>query len=127
METLRCDTQGFLNQFIYATQNSNPAQRGAYLEHGDGASSLERIHAEAAHTGDTRSPSVDEEINLHFVAFVEFCGNIWELDGRKAGPVNHGQVDKNHLLQNVAQVIKKEYIEKSDSLDFNIMALAAYE
>ena len=118
-------SDGFLQQFMEDTKEYTHAERGEYLEHGAGASCLEKIHAEAAHAGVTRAPSVDEEINLHFVAFVEHNGGLWELDGRKAGPVYHGKADGNSLLQRVAEVVKKEYIETSDSLDFNMMALAA--
>lgn len=125
MDVLSCG--GFLHQFLENTKDYNHKERGEYLEHGEGASSLEKIHAEAAHAGETRAPSVDEEINLHFVAFVEHNEGLWELDGRKAGPVYHGETDRDSLLQRVAQVVKKEYIETSDSLDFNMMALAALD
>lgn len=125
MDILSCD--GFLKQFLDDTKDCTHAERGEYLEHGAGASSLEKIHAEAADAGETRSPSVDEEINLHFVAFIEHDGGLWELDGRKAGPVYHGETDKDSLLLSVARVVKEEYIESSDSLDFNMMALASLD
>lgn len=123
MDTLSC--HGFLKKFMEDTKDYTHSERGEYLEHGAGASCLEKIHAEAAHAGETRAPSVDEEINLHFVAFVEHNGGLWELDGRKMGPVYHGDMDKGSLLHSVAQVVKKEFIESSDSLDFNMMALAS--
>lgn len=127
MTTLSCDPNGFLHQFLDATSELSHAKRGEYLENGKGAALLERMHEEAAQTGNTRAPSVDDVINLHFVAFVEHSGGLWELDGRKVGPVYHGKTERISLLQDAARVIKKEYIETSQSLDFNMMALAASE
>lgn len=45
---------------------------------------------EAAQQGVTAAPSADEEVDLHFIAFVHRDGCLYELDGRKAGPINHG-------------------------------------
>ncbi len=45
---------------------------------------------EAAQQGATAAPAADEEVDLHFIAFVQREGSLYELDGRKAGPINHG-------------------------------------
>ena len=39
----------------------------------------------------------------------------------------NGETEKDSLLLSVARVVKEEYIESSDSLDFNMMALASLE
>lgn len=53
----------------------------------------------AANEGQTKPPELDEVVSLHFVALVERGGQLWELDGRKSGPVNHGPTSKQTLLQ----------------------------
>lgn len=73
--------------------------------------------------GDTEAPSVDEEINLHFVTFIRSEGKIWELDGRRAGPICHGEGSKGTLLEDVAWVVQREYIEKADTINFSLMAI----
>lgn len=79
----------------------------------------------AAREGVTPAPSVDEEINLHFVAFVQHDGKLYELDGRRAGPICHSSsCSKKTFLTDVARVIQTEYIEKSDAVNFSVMALA---
>ncbi len=51
-------------------------------------------------------------------------GTLWELDGRRRGPVPHGPTSPDTLLQDSAAVIK-EFIETSNSLNFSLVALAA--
>ena len=53
----------------------------------------------AANEGQTRPPAPDEVVALHFVALVEREGQLWELDGRKSGPVAHGPTSRDTLLQ----------------------------
>lgn len=53
----------------------------------------------AANEGQTKAPELDEVVQLHFVALVEREGQLWELDGRKSGPVPHGPTTKESLLQ----------------------------
>ena len=38
-------------------------------------------------------------VNLHFVAFVERGSRLWELDGRKGFPVDHGPSSPATVLQ----------------------------
>ena len=45
-----------------------------------------------------QAPSVDEDINLHFICFVEKDGHLYELDGRKPFPINHGPSSPDSLL-----------------------------
>ena len=53
----------------------------------------------AANEGQTKPPELDEVVSLHFVALVERDGQLWELDGRKSGPVPHGPTSQQTLLQ----------------------------
>ena len=122
---VRLETGGFLDTFLRETAGMTPKEIGSYLEQGNGCSGLlHGMHGEAAQDGETRAPGVDEEINLHFVAFVENGGILWELDGRRAGPVRRGEV-ADGLIESVARVVQTEYIEGGDgNVHFNLIALA---
>ena len=63
-------------------------------------------------------------MNLHFVALVHREGFLYELDGRRAGPVCHGPTTPATLLSDAAAVAKR-FMEHSASLSFNMIALAA--
>ena len=45
-------------------------------------------HKESVKKGQTK---VTSKVTTHFIAFVEKDGHIYELDGRKKEPVNHGE------------------------------------
>ncbi|CEL04433.1 Putative Ubiquitin C-terminal hydrolase L3 (AFU_orthologue; AFUA_2G05590) [Aspergillus calidoustus] len=52
---------------------------------------LESAHADAAKLGDTKAPGAEDDVDLHFVAFVKGAdGKLWELDGRRKGPLERG-------------------------------------
>mmetsp|Transcript_25498 Transcript_25498/g.55461 ORF Transcript_25498/g.55461 Transcript_25498/m.55461 type:complete len:237 (-) Transcript_25498:928-1638(-) len=116
----------FLHQFLGATQSLDPVSRGKYLEEPpEGAPSIEEAHQTAAAEGDSAPPADEEEVDLHFVAFVECQGRLIQLDGRRAGPVDHGTTSPATLLQDTARVVQTSFMDKVDSLSFNLMALAA--
>ena len=116
---------GILDRFLSETAGMSPEAIGSYLEEGRGCSAeLHGLHGKAAQEGDTVAPGVDEEINLHFVAFVEKGGALWELDGRRAGPVHRGPV-VGDLMGSVARVVKEVYVGgASGDIHFSLMALA---
>jgi len=90
------------------------------------AASIDAAHAAAAVAGDTRPPGADEDVDLHFVAFVETGGRLWELDGRKIFPVDHGATSPETLLRDAAAAIKKEFVDSATaegSINFNLLAL----
>jgi len=56
---------------------------------------------------------------------VEKDGHVWELDGRRAGPIRRGAVDGQGLMRSVARVVREEYVEKANGdPSFSLMALA---
>ena len=78
----------------------------------------------AAHEGSTAPPRPEDEVNLHFVALVQKHGKLWELDGRKSFPIEHGPSSPDSVLSDAAKVAK-QFIAQTDSLSFNLIALAA--
>ncbi|KXZ44273.1 hypothetical protein GPECTOR_70g504 [Gonium pectorale] len=115
----------FLQRFLLATSGMSPADIGKYLEEPpEGAPNIEEAHQAAAAAGDTAPPSADDDIDLHFVALVEHNGHLWELDGRRAGPVCRGPTSPETLLKDAAAVVQ-QFISRSNSISFNVLALTA--
>lgn len=88
------------------SESLDPETRASALEKQD---MLEQIHDEAARTGQSEVPSAAEDVNLHFIAFVEKNGNIYHLDGRLSGPLCHGPTSKSTFLKDVGRVIRENF------------------
>mmetsp|Transcript_18872 Transcript_18872/g.49358 ORF Transcript_18872/g.49358 Transcript_18872/m.49358 type:complete len:104 (+) Transcript_18872:41-352(+) len=100
-------------------------QRAKYLEEPpEGAPDIEDAHQAAAAGGDSAPPEDLENINLHFVTFVHKDGCLYELDGRKSAPVNHGPSSQATLLSDACGVVR-QFMQRTDSLNFNLVAFSS--
>lgn len=79
---------GLFKDIVNKAQNLTPDERAELLE---GCEELASAHATGAQEGQTQAPSLEKQVNLHFVCFVEVDHHLYELDGRKAFPINHGR------------------------------------
>lgn len=70
-----------------------------------------------------QAPDPDSPVNHHFVAFVHCDGNLYELDGRKEFPVNHGPSTPNSLLEDAAKVCQDFIKRQADDVAFSVVAL----
>uniref|UniRef100_A0A803SRI2 Ubiquitin carboxyl-terminal hydrolase n=2 Tax=Anolis carolinensis TaxID=28377 RepID=A0A803SRI2_ANOCA len=70
------------------------------------------------------APSIDEKVDLHFIALVNVGGILYELDGRKPFPINHGQSSDDTFLEDAIEVCKKFMERDPDELRFNAIALS---
>ncbi len=110
-----------LPKFLEATKDMSPKERAEYLEKD---LAFGAAHKESAQEGQTQAPSLDDEVKNHFVAFVNQAGTLYEFDGRKDGPVNHGETTADTLLEDAAAVVKKFMARDPDSLSFTVVALS---
>jgi ubiquitin carboxyl-terminal hydrolase L3 len=92
---------------------------------------LESAHADAARLGDTAAPRAEENVDLHFVAFVKGAdGRLWELDGRRKGPLERGRLaeDEDALSEKalelgVRRFLKTEAAVGTPDLRFSLVSL----
>ncbi|KAL8730704.1 MAG: hypothetical protein Q9166_003896 [cf. Caloplaca sp. 2 TL-2023] len=104
----------------------DPAARARLIET---SPSIARAHASAAAQGDTAAPSADQNVDLHFVAFVKSAeNNLWELDGRRKGPLNRGElgVEDDLLAEKALDLGVRRFIKRETEGDgrFSLVALA---
>ncbi|PHJ20586.1 ubiquitin carboxyl-terminal hydrolase uchl3 [Cystoisospora suis] len=133
---------GFLEKFLEETANLTPEERAKKLETDN---ALASAHKSYETKGQSSVPTPERsDVDTHFVAFVydEKTGCLYELDGRKNRPINHGPVlsgteergaQKKQLedvqglplLRKAMDVIKKEFVEKSPpgELRFQLIAV----
>jgi ubiquitin carboxyl-terminal hydrolase L3 len=94
---------------------------------------LESAHADAAKLGDTKAPGAEDDVDLHFVAFVKGAdGKLWELDGRRKGPLERGTLAEGEdalseraLDLGVRRFLKVESEGGNPDLRFSLVSLGA--
>ena len=110
-----------LKSFIDSTKTLSPDEIGKKLESNEQICSA---HETVAQEGQTDAPDINEEVNHHFVAFIQQNGQLYELDGRFSTPINHGSTTDEGFLQDAARVCR-EYINKNpNNLNFTVVALS---
>ena len=106
-----------------------PVQRADLLYE---SQALEAAHQSAAATGDTAAPAAEDKSDLHYVCFVKSDkGHLWEMDGRRKGPLDRGQLDASEdvlseraLDLGVRSFLKREASVGGGDLRFSLIALA---
>jgi len=114
-----------LAHFFLEIAPLSPLARGKLLEE---TSLFANAHVAAATLGQSVVPSAKDEVDLHFVAFVQALSaenpeerRLVELDGRRQGPFDHGKSE--NLLKDVANVLRHKYISLSGSQNFGLISL----
>lgn len=114
-----------LQRLQEATRSLNVDERAKYLENSE---ELEKLHSSVAMGGDTEAPLADEATDLHYVCLTKarMSGDLYELDGRRKGPIKIAKVDQDEDLLGPHAVNRvKEFLEREGpSATFSIIALA---
>jgi len=112
----------FLENFEKNTQGKTPDERAVILEEDEG---LDRAHESAAAEGQSSQISMEEVLNTHFITFVEKEGCLYELDGRKNFPINHGPSSPDTLLRDAMAVVRQVIARDPEELRFTLVALSS--
>ena len=108
----------FLEKFIVSTKDLTPEERGDFLKKNK---DLEEAHKEAVQAGESE---VEDVVMTHFIAFVEVDGCLYELDGTKDQPINHGECKTEEVLSKSCTVIKQFMDRDPEEIRFTILALS---
>ncbi|XP_032878892.1 ubiquitin carboxyl-terminal hydrolase isozyme L3 isoform X2 [Amblyraja radiata] len=119
-DKLGFECNSVMKRFLEDSANLSPEDKGKYLEKDE---SIRVTHEFSAQEGQTEAPSLDEKVDLHFISFVNVDGHLYELDGRKPFPINHGDTTVDSLLGDAIEVCKKFMQRDPDELRFTVMAL----
>lgn len=114
-------SDGPLKKFIDEAKDLDAAARGTLLEN---CKDIIKAHKELAQEGQTNTPSAEDPVNHHFITFVHKNGFLYELDGRKAFPINHGPTTPESFLEDAAKVCKEFMARDPEEVRFTVVALA---
>ncbi|KAI9220972.1 hypothetical protein BC828DRAFT_382230 [Blastocladiella britannica] len=106
------------------TKNLSPEDRAKAMET---FAPLASAHTAVASEGQTVAPDANDDVDLHFVAFVNVEGTLVELDGSKKKPVAHGPVEGGNLLKSVARVTREFMARDPENVHFTLIGLGAAE
>ncbi|KAI1377594.1 ubiquitin carboxyl-terminal hydrolase [Hypoxylon crocopeplum] len=115
-----------LHRLLTASIPLPPAARSALLEK---TPELATAHHEAAQQGATAAPDAQDDVDLHYVCFVktEADGRLWELDGRRKGPIARGTLapDEDVLSEKALLRGPLKFLERGGGdMRFSCVALA---
>jgi ubiquitin carboxyl-terminal hydrolase L3 len=117
-------TDSWLHAFRDDTPVSlDPISKAERLE---ADSKIASLHDEAtsSEANQTNRGDIEDDVETHFVAFVHVDGHLYELDGRKAGPVQHGETSQPSLLSDACRVVTQFMERDPGEVRFTILALA---
>ncbi|NP_001156212.1 ubiquitin C-terminal hydrolase UCHL1-like [Acyrthosiphon pisum] len=113
---------GILKRFLDDGKNMSPSDRGEMLTK---AEDMINTHKEIATEGQTAAPNPDDVPPYHFIAFVCKDGCLYELDGGKFDPINHGPTKPDSLLEDTVNLIQEKFVvQDPDSIYFTLLALS---
>lgn len=100
-----------------------PVQKAERLEADD---KVAKLHDQATSSDENQTSrgNLSDQLDTHFIALVCNNNQLYELDGRKQGPVLHGPTTQATLLKDACQVVKKFMARDPDEMRFTILALA---
>ena len=77
-------------------------------------------HKESVNKGQTQ---VQSKVETHFIAFIEKDGHLYELDGNKKEPINHGECTPEGLPMMACLVIQQFMQRDPENNKFTLLAL----
>mmetsp|Transcript_12102 Transcript_12102/g.25789 ORF Transcript_12102/g.25789 Transcript_12102/m.25789 type:complete len:263 (+) Transcript_12102:42-830(+) len=115
----------WLHSFLqHCPPSLTPIDKAGILENDP---TIETFHEDASNDSANQTSRGDkgDDIDLHFVAFVNANDKLYELDGRvDQGPVCHGRTTQQTLLRDACGVVKQWMEADPDDMRFTILALA---
>ncbi|GLT91108.1 hypothetical protein SLE2022_090150 [Rubroshorea leprosula] len=107
--------ESFLDRFLKTTASMNPFERGVFLENDR---EMKVAHSLAATAGETEA---SENVDTHIICFT---WKLYELDGRKSGPIPHGASLPDSLVQDAVKFIQRMIQKHPGSLNYKVIAIS---
>lgn len=121
----RCKGEDFepnssLREFIESSKQLEPEKKANKFETCD---NIATAHESASEQGQTEAPAASESVEYHFISIINHEGTLYEMDGRKHGPVKHGQTSEETFLLDAIGVVKKFVNLEQPVANFSVQAI----
>lgn len=93
-----------IKEFIRESKQLEPEVKANKFE---SCETIASAHARASVEGQTEAPAASDSVEYHFISIIHNNNVIYEMDGRKHGPINHGPTSQETFLKDAIKVVKK--------------------
>jgi len=114
-----------LSNFRDFTKEFDPATKGLALSNSDEIRTVHNSFArQTVFEFDSRSAKEDDDV-FHFVAYLPIKGRLYELDGLREGPLDHGAIPEgSDWIATVKPIIEARIAKyQAGEIHFNLMAV----
>ncbi len=123
MSEIAIQPNSWLQDFYKMTANCSPIEKAEILESND---EIEKHHDESTSNtalNQTSRGNIDDKVLTHFISIMNVNNTIYELDGRKVGPIHHGPTTEETFLFDGMKVVKKFMDRDPNEMRFTMLAL----
>jgi len=120
-DTIPIKPGSLMDKYFKDVKGMSPEEAGKLLEGND---DLASSHESSAQEGQTAAPDLSTDVFYHFMALVHKDGKLYELDGRKRGPVDHGATSSDSFVRDASKVCRSFMDKNPNCLDFTAVVLA---
>ncbi|KTF87432.1 hypothetical protein cypCar_00019902 [Cyprinus carpio] len=117
-DSIDFDSDSVLKKLLEDTSDMSAAERAKAFEQNK---AIQESHDAVADEG-LCQPEPDK-VNFHFITFVNVNGQLYELDGRIDGPVNHGPTKPGSFVMDAARVCREFTEREKGEVRFSAVAL----
>ena len=108
-----------IKKFIKDSKLLEPERKADIFE---GCESIASAHANVSGEGQSEAPAASNSVEHHFISIIHKDGFVYEMDGRKLGPVNHGPTSDATFLKDAVRVVKKFIEHNPSNIDIAMQA-----
>ncbi|XP_037040648.1 ubiquitin carboxyl-terminal hydrolase isozyme L3-like [Bradysia coprophila] len=110
-----------LKKYFESVQSLNKIEKGLEMSRNADIRKSHELHAQQ---GQTSTPNLNENVENHFVALIERNGRIYQLNGGKDGPVDHGPSSQETFLYDAAAVCRQFIAKHPDCNSYSVLAIS---
>lgn len=116
-----------LSEFKDFTKSFDPAMKGLALSNSETIRSVHNSFArQTVFEFEEKAASKDDDV-YHFVSFLPIDGRLYELDGLRDGPIDHGSIPDGKDWTSVVRTVLQDRINRYNEgeIHFNLMAMVS--
>lgn len=121
----QCDDADFqpdssIKEFIRESKQLEPEVKANKFE---SCETIATAHESASVGGQTDAPPASESVEYHFISIIHNNNTLYEMDGRKMGPINHGPTTPETFLSDAMKLVKKFVNNDPSNPNFSMQAV----